>query len=313
MRTVLSDPPLMPFWVWSTLLHVGAIALFGFIHFSNTIQNTASVVHVTLVESATPGPTPAQAQPEREQTSPKAPPLLKTRRQAPPIPQPTIPTLQPLKTPTVRTTTTQVAAPLKRQKMVPPLQRQMLRDSRATDHLQLKNYFKVAQRAPASRPTSQPIKPQLDVSSSSPFLPTHMPTRTLTTWNSRATPALHRSLTPHVLKAMAPGTGSISKSKTGFGQTILPVYPRIARESGWEGTVLVRVTVQPDGSPDSIKVRKSSGHPVLDHAAIDAIKRWRFLPAKDGNIPIRSIVEIPINFDLQTTRIIEVMNKDLHP
>lgn len=299
MRMVLPHPPLIPFWAWSTLLHVGTIALFSFIHFSHTIENTASVVQVTLVESATPGPTPAQAQPEREKVSPKAPPLLHARRPAPPRLQHTIPTLQPLKTPTARITIAQVAAPLKRQKMVTSLQRHVLQDSRATDHLQLKNYFKVAQRAPVSRTTSQPMKPQLDVSSSSPFLPTQMPTHTLATLTSRATPAIHRSLTPQVLKARAPGTSGISKSKVDFGRTIPPVYPRIARESGWEGTVLVRVAVQPDGSPDSIKVRKSSGHPVLDHAAIDAIKKWRFLPAKDGNIPIRSIVEIPINFDLR--------------
>ncbi len=299
MRMVLSDPPLMPFWTWSTLLHVGAIALFSFLHFSNTIENTASVVQVTLVESTTPGPTSPQAQPERKKASPKAPPLLQARRPAPPLPQHTIPTLQPLKTPTARTTLARVAAPWTGQKMVTRLQRQVLRDNRATNHLHLKNYFKVVQRAPASRMTSQLIKPQLDVSSSSAAFPTNMPIRTPATLTSQASPAIHRSLTPQVLKAMAPGTGGMSKSKVGFGRTIPPVYPRIARESGWEGTVLIRVAVQPDGRPDSIKVRKSSGHPVLDHAAIDAIKKWRFLPAKDGNIPIRSIVEIPINFDLR--------------
>ncbi len=288
---VLSDPPLMPFWAWSTLLHVGTISLFSFIHFSNTIENTASVVQITLVESTTPEPTPAQAQPKRE----KAPPLLPARRPAPPMPQHTIPTLQPLKIPTTRTTLAQVAAPLTGQKMVTPLQRQVLRDNRATNHLHLKNYFKVAQRAPASRTTSQPLKPQLDVSSSAAVLPTNMPTRTPATLTFRATPAIHRSLAPQVLKARAPGTGGMSKSKVGFGRTIPPVYPRIARESGWEGTVLIRVAVQPDGRPDSIKIRKSSGHPVLDHAAIDAIKKWRFLPAKDGNIPIRPNNHFPIS------------------
>ncbi len=77
-----------------------------------------------------------------------------------------------------------------------------------------------------------------------------------------------------------------------------PVYPRIARESGWEGTVLIRVVVLADGNPGSISVHKSSGHAVLDEAAIEAVKKWKFTPAKDGNIPVRSVVEIPINFDL---------------
>jgi len=105
-----------------------------------------------------------------------------------------------------------------------------------------------------------------------------------------------------VLKALAPGSSGISKSKVGLGRTIPPIYPRIARESGWEGTVLVRVAVQPDGSPGLIKVRKSSGHEVLDKAAIEAVKKWKFSPAKDGNIPVRSVVEIPINFDLRKQR-----------
>ena len=100
-------------------------------------------------------------------------------------------------------------------------------------------------------------------------------------------------------KAGATGMNSISKSKVGLGRTIPPVYPRIARESGWEGTVLIRVAVQPDGSPESVRIRRSSGHAVLDNAAVEAVKKWRFSPAKDGNIPIRSIVEIPINFDLR--------------
>ncbi|MFB3137012.1 MAG: energy transducer TonB [Nitrospirales bacterium] len=38
---------------------------------------------------------------------------------------------------------------------------------------------------------------------------------------------------------------------------------------------------------------------MLDEAAAEAVSEWRFIPAKDGNIPIQSIVEIPIHFDLR--------------
>ena len=57
--------------------------------------------------------------------------------------------------------------------------------------------------------------------------------------------------------------------------------------------------VQPSGFPETISIKKTSGHTVLDNAAIEAIQKTRFIPAKDGNIPVRSIVEIPIKFDLK--------------
>ena len=77
-----------------------------------------------------------------------------------------------------------------------------------------------------------------------------------------------------------------------------PLYPRIARESGWEGTVMVRMLITTDGTASQIAIRKSSGHPLLDKAAQEAVKRWTFRPGKDGNIPIPKWVDIPIKFDL---------------
>ena len=78
----------------------------------------------------------------------------------------------------------------------------------------------------------------------------------------------------------------------------LLVYPRIAKKEGLEGLVHLRVTVHSDGSPGDISIRKSSGHAVLDVSAMKLVKSWRFRPARDGNIPITSIVDIPIHYDL---------------
>ena len=76
------------------------------------------------------------------------------------------------------------------------------------------------------------------------------------------------------------------------------VYPRIAKTERWEGTVILLVSVAPSGRPDEITIERSSGHTVLDNAAIDTVTRWTFYPAKDGNVPIHSIVKIPIEFGL---------------
>lgn len=89
------------------------------------------------------------------------------------------------------------------------------------------------------------------------------------------------------------------QSETVWRQADKYRVPRIAKKNEWEGTVRIRVVVQPSGFPETISIKKTSGHTVLDNAAIEAIRKTRFIPAKDGNIPVRSIVEIPIKFDLK--------------
>ena len=80
----------------------------------------------------------------------------------------------------------------------------------------------------------------------------------------------------------------------GVLRSVHPIYPRTAKKCGWEGTVLVRVTVETNGRASKAAVSRSSGHKVLDDAAVKAVKRWSFRPARDWNIPIRSEVVIPV-------------------
>lgn len=78
-----------------------------------------------------------------------------------------------------------------------------------------------------------------------------------------------------------------------------PKYPSLAMRRGWEGTVWLKVLVQPDGSPKTIELHKSSGKPVLDQAALDVVKQWRFVPAKRGDTPVAGWVRFPIEFNLE--------------
>ena len=98
--------------------------------------------------------------------------------------------------------------------------------------------------------------------------------------------------------AHPPSMGKIGRTKVGIVHTPPPIYPRIAKIEGLEGLVYLRVTVHPDGRLGDISIRKSSGHTVLDISAIKLVKSLRFRPARDGNIPIKSIVDIPIHYDL---------------
>jgi len=78
-----------------------------------------------------------------------------------------------------------------------------------------------------------------------------------------------------------------------------PVYPGVARRRHWEGLVVLRVYVTADGRCGEVSVQRSSGHDVLDEAALNAVKKWRFVPAKRGDVAQASWVTVPIQFQLE--------------
>ena len=78
-----------------------------------------------------------------------------------------------------------------------------------------------------------------------------------------------------------------------------PPYPQEARQQGWEGTVVLRITVGTGGDVETVKIQESSGFPPLDESAAQSIKTWRFDPAKDGDLSISSQVDVPVRFDLE--------------
>lgn len=78
-----------------------------------------------------------------------------------------------------------------------------------------------------------------------------------------------------------------------------PVYPAAARRTGYEGTVVIRARIQIDGSADRVEIKKSSGYGVLDQAALEAVRKWRFIPARRGNEAVVEWVDIPLKFKLE--------------
>jgi protein TonB len=102
----------------------------------------------------------------------------------------------------------------------------------------------------------------------------------------------------HLLRDTTAEVGS-ARSKVRFGNNPRPEYPRAAREAGWEGTTVLQVLVLPDGTVGLVSLHKTSGYAVLDEAALTAVKTWRFVPAMDGSFPLRSVVRLPIRFDLK--------------
>ncbi|MEO8487061.1 MAG: TonB family protein [Betaproteobacteria bacterium] len=75
-----------------------------------------------------------------------------------------------------------------------------------------------------------------------------------------------------------------------------PAYPSLARRHREEGRVLLRVRVAADGSAEQVDVAASSGSERLDRAALDAVRRWRFVPARRGAEAVAATVQVPIVF-----------------
>jgi len=77
-----------------------------------------------------------------------------------------------------------------------------------------------------------------------------------------------------------------------------PVYPAPSRRLQEEGRVLLDVHILPDGSVGQIRLRASSGHRRLDQSALDAVRRWRYVPARQGGQAIAYWYVQPIVFSL---------------
>lgn len=78
-----------------------------------------------------------------------------------------------------------------------------------------------------------------------------------------------------------------------------PAYPEIARRRGEQGRVMLRVSVSPSGQPEEVNVLTSSGYPMLDSAALAAVRQWHFVPATQAGTPVAAVAEVPVRFRLE--------------
>jgi protein TonB len=80
-----------------------------------------------------------------------------------------------------------------------------------------------------------------------------------------------------------------------------PAYPPASRRAGEEGTVRLKVLVDETGRPKDVQIAQSSGFSRLDDAAKQAVRRWRFEAATDGNRPISVWTQVAITFKLTSS------------
>ncbi len=79
---------------------------------------------------------------------------------------------------------------------------------------------------------------------------------------------------------------------------VSPTYPDIAREAGVDGVVLVQALVGKDGHVKDARVQPGKSIPMLDGAALAAVKQWVFKPALSNNKPVAVWVAVPVRFSL---------------
>ena len=176
------------------------------------------------------------------------------RKQIQPTPQP--PDIsQPVEMPKV------AQAPPPQQPPPQPMKRRLLQDNRATDTLQARNLTKTASRKTPTKTTTKVAEPP------SMFVPGFSTVAALQGAANRRH-VVRSSLPPttpgrgrRTLQASASGEAQTTSS-VGVLRSVHPIYPRIAKKSGWEGTVLVRVTVEANGRASKVVVSRSSGRKV---------------------------------------------------
>jgi len=104
---------------------------------------------------------------------------------------------------------------------------------------------------------------------------------------------------PHVAHLPTPSTMRIS---TGVAESIslskaIPVYPVIAKTAGIQGTVVLAATISKAGTVDNLRV--VSGPPMLQMAAVDAVKQWRYRPYLLNGEPVAVETTVNVVFTLQ--------------
>jgi protein TonB len=92
--------------------------------------------------------------------------------------------------------------------------------------------------------------------------------------------------------------GNTDETPPDLSQNAPPPYPTNAILRRWEGTVLLRIWLDETGCVTKVEVAGSSGHRVLDTAAVTAVRGWKAIPASRGGKSVATTEFLPVDFNL---------------
>jgi protein TonB len=104
---------------------------------------------------------------------------------------------------------------------------------------------------------------------------------------------------PPSVAAAIPSDGITRTAIPRGGYQVRPSYPSIPRRLGIQGTTTLRIYVSAEGRVTEVTIEQTAGHADLDHAAADAVRRWRFEPARRGTEAVGMWVLLPVEFRLR--------------
>jgi protein TonB len=78
---------------------------------------------------------------------------------------------------------------------------------------------------------------------------------------------------------------------------VKPLYPDVAEKARVQGVVIVETLIGPDGKVQDARILRSI--PLLDQAALDAVRQWVFTPTLLNGVPVPVVMTVTVNFTLQ--------------
>lgn len=92
---------------------------------------------------------------------------------------------------------------------------------------------------------------------------------------------------------------SEAKYESKFLSNEYPKYPAIAKRRKEQGQVILRAIISEKGVAKEVSIAKSSSFKTLDFAALEAVRKWQFIPAEKFGKKFASTILIPITFKLE--------------
>lgn len=149
---------------------------------------------------------------------------------------------------------------------------------------------------PVERPKPQTATPQPELR---PQPETQPPPPVLTDVATEMSLPPPTNIGTEVAKIDVPPVGPLASEHLQYADAPAPSYPREALLAGAEGTVLLKVLVDVDGTPLSVEIEHSSGNRRLDDAARrQVLRKWKFRPAIRDGQAIQVYGLVPVNFSL---------------
>lgn len=157
--------------------------------------------------------------------------------------------------------------------------------------------------APPPRPTpARPAPTQRTTPAPTPITmarPVDVPAAAMHTMADPAPPTMAEPTAVETGPAQAP-SGPLASASLSYVHAPAPAYPRSAIASHAEGTVVLRVLVDVDGTPLEASIETSSGNRDLDRAArIQVLKAWKFQPAMQDGRAVQAYGRVPVDFSLR--------------